>query len=402
MGQIIEGRTEKGITPAATPDITAALVADFVAFIDRGEKTTQDYMARLRQFLTWMKYRGISRPQRGDIIAYREWLIGEHDAIMTDPENGWKYKRDNAGNIVKATCKPNTVKQYLQSVRQFFTWAAACGYYPNISANIHAPKITENHKKDSLTAGEVLDIENAITARAAKRQEEAAGKEKDTAGRVQRATEQGLRLRAMYVLAVNAGLRTIEISRANIKDLESKNGQSWLYVWGKGRSEPDQKKPIAKEVKAAIDEYLAARTDRPTGSSPLFVSTGNRSHGQRIAANTISRMLKRAMQAAGYNSERLTAHSLRHTAGQNVLEITGNNIYETQLYMRHASPKTTEIYLENESTAQDAAIAEKLYRKYHGQEKEGKGTSREKLAALIERLTPAQLERLAKVAEAIQ
>ncbi len=51
------------------------------------------------------------------------------------------------------------------------------------------------------------------------------------------------------------------------------------------------------------------------------------------------------MQAAGFDSERLTAHSLRHTAGQNVMELTGNNIYDTQMYMRHSSPKTTEIYL---------------------------------------------------------
>lgn len=54
---------------------------------------------------------------------------------------------------------------------------------------------------------------------------------KDTAGRMQRSGEQGKRLYAIYLLAVNAGLRTIEISRANVKDLETKGGQSWLYIW---------------------------------------------------------------------------------------------------------------------------------------------------------------------------
>ena len=99
----------------------------------------------------------------------------------------------------------------------------------------------------------------------------------------------------MYLLAVNAGLRTIEISRANIKDLEIKGGNAYLYVWGKGHTEADTKKPIAYEVYTAIQEYLNNRSDYITANSPLFVSTGNRSGGKRIASTTISTMLKRAM-----------------------------------------------------------------------------------------------------------
>ena len=216
---------------------------------------------------------------------------------------------------------------------------------------------------------------------------------------MQRSTEQGKRLYAMYLLAVNAGLRTVEISRANVKDLETKGGRTWLYVWGKGHNEPDQKKPIAPEVKAALDDYLQSRADRPTGSAPLFVSTGNRSRGQRIAPTTISTMLKQAMQQAGFNSERLTAHSLRHTTGQTVMSITGDNIYKTQMYMRHSSPKTTEIYLENDSTAQDEAIAQQLYNRYHGIE-ESAG-NRDQLKSIIAVMTPEQIDQLAAVAKAI-
>ena len=73
-----------------------------------------------------------------------------------------------------------------------------------------------------------------------------------------RETEQGKRLFAMYLLTVTAGLRTIEISRANVKDLETKNGQTWLYIHGKGHTEADTKKAIAPEVAAALQEYLEA------------------------------------------------------------------------------------------------------------------------------------------------
>ena len=374
----------------------ADLFQEFTAYIDRNERTTRGYLANLRQFAAWCRYSEVSRPERQDIINYRNWLSVEHDAIQMDngSPTGWSYRTTRAGDPVKVTCKPATVRAYLQSVKQFFAWAAASGYIPsNIAQNIHAPKVTESHKKDSLTATEVQAIERSITARAAMKTEAAADARKDSTGKIQRSTEQGKRLYAMYLLAVNAGLRTIEISRANVRDLETKGGSTYLYIWGKGRSEPDQKKPIAPEVKAAIDDYLRSRSDSPTGSSPLFVSTGNRSRGKRIATTTISTMLKNAMVEAGYDSDRLTAHSLRHTTGQAVMEITGRNIYQTQMYMRHSSPKTTEIYLGNDTTAQDADIARKLWKKLHGDQ-----TAPADVSSVAALLTPEQLQQLLSLA----
>ena len=109
-------------------------------------------------------------------------------------------------------------------------------------------------------------------------------------------------------------------------------------------------------------------------------------------------MLKRAMQEAGFNSERLTAHSLRHTAGTAVQELTGN-LYTTQQYMRHSNPATTEIYLHNDTEKAEASIAQQLYNLYHGT-----GTaegSRSKLESLLERLNPQQIEQLTGIAAAM-
>lgn len=386
---------------APAQQFSSSLFADFVQWIDRSEKTTRSYLTNLRQFMAWLKYAAVTNPLRQDIISYRQWLSAEHDAITLDPDsvNGWKYRTDAAGNPIKINCKPNTIAQYLRSVCQFFRWTAANNLYPDIAANIHAPKVThDTHKKDALTAKEVLTIETSITERAQERERNAQEAQKDTAGRMQRSTEQGKRLYAMYLLAVNAGLRTVEISRANIKDLETKSGQTWLYIWGKGHTEPDQRKPIAPEVAEAIKDYLQSRTDKPTTASPLFVSTGNRSGGKRIAPTTISTMLKRAMQEAGFDSERLTAHSLRHTAGTAVQELTGD-IYTTQKYMRHSNPATTEIYLHNDTEKAEAGIAQQLYNLYHGT---GNADNRAKLEQIIDRMTPQQLEQLAGIAAAMK
>lgn len=388
-------RTRAEVIPAR--DLPPTLFNDFIRYIDRGEKTTRTYITNLRQFAAWLKYASIARPTRQDVISYRDYLSAEHDAIQLDPVNGWTYRTDSRGNRCRIACRANTVAQYLRSVCQFFRWTAAAGLYPNIAENIHAPKIRhDTHKKDALTAADVLTIEKSMQAAAEEKTAAAAVAKKDTAGRIIRATEQGKRDYAMYVLAVNAGLRTIELSRANIKDLETRNGRAVLYVWGKGHTEPDARKPLAPEVYAAIKEYLDARSDRPTANSPLFVATGNRSGGQRIAETTISKILKKAMQAAGYDSERITAHTLRHTAGTNVQELTGN-LYTTQKYMRHSNPQTTEIYIHNDTERAEMETAQELYNLYHGIAQDG----REKLANILQGMTPGQIEQLTTIAAAM-
>lgn len=375
--------------PAALPQFDK-LFALYVSQVDRSEKTAATYTRNLRQFSAWLHFQGIEAPARGDILKYRAYLQEPHQAIEFDPVTGWKYRTDRSGAPAVVACKANTAAQYLRTVAAFFSWTAAAGIYPNIAAGIHPPKIRHDaHRKEALTPADVLTIERSIEATEAAQRTAAAGASKDRAGRIQRSAEQGKRLRALYLMAVCCGLRTVELSRANIKDVEIINGQAWLYVWGKGHSEPDTRKPLAPEVKAALDDYLNTRADRPGGSSPLFVSTGNRSGGRRIAPTTISTLLKKAMQAAGYDSERITAHSLRHTAGTSVMNLTGD-LFITQQYMRHSDPATTEIYLHNQTESREAEIAQRLYTLYHSPA----GAAPETLEHVIETLSPAQLQRL--------
>lgn len=387
----------------ATQDLTQSLIDDFIAYINRSEKTTRTYLTNLRQFIAWLKYAGINHPTRNDIISYMNYLSSEHDAIKLDPASpqGWTYRTDHNGNPVKVTCRPNTVKLYLQSVSQFFSWAAVNGHYENIATGIHPPKVRHDaHKKEAFKAFEVLAIEQSIAAHAEARQAAAAAHSKDTAGRICRATEQDKRLFAMYLLATNAGLRCIELSRAKLSDIAVRNGQAFIYIWGKGHTEPDQKKPLAPQVYEAIRDYIDSRTDNPTANSPLFVATGNRSGGKGLASTTISTMLKKAMQQAGFDDPRYSAHSLRHSCGTNTQELT-NNLYLTQKYMRHENPATTEIYLHIETEKQEADIAQALYNKYHGIAETTQPDTGQLLAALLQNMTAAQIKQIMNAAAAI-
>ncbi len=375
--------------------IPAAAYTDFISYVDRPGKTSKSYMVNLRQWAAWTAYNGIQAPTRADIIAYRDYLQREHYSIMWDRESpqGWRYRTDRNGNRIKITCSANTAAQYLRTVKMFFQWASAAGIYPNIAQNIHAPKVSRDHKKMALAVDDVQRIENAIQAQTTEKQAAAGAAHKDTAGRLQRAGEQGKRLHAIYLLSVTAGLRTIEISRANISDIEVIGGTTYLYIFGKGRTAADQKKPLADEVAQAIRDYLSSRSDGAPADAPLFVSTGNRSKGQRIAPETISKMLKRAMQGAGYDSKRITAHSLRHTAGTAAMELTGD-LYTVQKYMRHASPVTTEIYLHDNETTKQADTAQEIYNYFHGRR------DPLNMSAILAGMTEAQLLQLVRLARA--
>jgi len=168
------------------------LIGDFVAWIDRSEKTARSYITNLKQFLAWLRFTEIKNPARPDVINYREWLLNEHEAISLAPGTaaGWQYRTDAAGNRVKVNCKPNTAAQYLRSVCQFFKWTAANDLYPDIAANIHAPKVKhDTHRKDAFTFSEVQAIENNISLQAEQATAAAILANKDKAGRVQRSTE---------------------------------------------------------------------------------------------------------------------------------------------------------------------------------------------------------------------
>ena len=54
-------------------------------------------------------------------------------------------------------------------------------------------------------------------------------------------------------------------------------------------------------------------------------------------------MVKDQLSAIGINSKKITAHSLRHTAGILIIK-GGGSIYDVQLFLRHGSTVVTEIY----------------------------------------------------------
>lgn len=295
-GYAITRRQESRISEAAQGAFNAGLYSRFIEYLDASEKTIQTYTRALKQFFAFLQRQGITAPTVDTIRAYKKELT--------------------------ASVKPATVQAYIFVVRKFFSWTETEGLYPNVAGQIKGAKIDREPKKDYLTSSQV----------------------KAVLSEVDRSTIQGKRDYAILALMVTCGLRDIEVSRANKEDLRTVGNNTALFIQGKGHTEKADFVIIPEATEAAIREYLSARSD---ASEALFTSLSNNSKGQRMTTRSISGVCKEAMKAAGYNSERLTAHSLRHTAVTLALIANGGNIQEAQQFARHANISTTQIYAHN-------------------------------------------------------
>lgn len=293
--------------------IDNTLLKRFLEYLDASEKTVQTYTRALRQFFKFLYENNITQPQRTDVLAFRN-------------------------NLKDKGRKPTTIKSYIVAVRLFFQWTNQESLYPNIAEKIKGAKLDQAHKKDYLTVDQIKDVLNNI----------------DTS------TLTGARDYAIIVLMVTGGLRTIEVSRANMDDMRNVGNSPALYIQGKGREEKTEYVKLPLQVFKAIGRY---REMLEKQYDVLFVSTSNNNKGQRLTTRSISGIVKKRLKEAGYTSNRLTAHSLRHTAGTLNL-MNGGTLEETQQLLRHSNINTTMIYLhhlERENNQSEKRIADALF-----------------------------------------
>lgn len=298
----------------AAQTITAELFTRWTSFIDAAPKTIETYNKAIRQFFKYLDAHTITRPDRADIVAYRDYLRTQY--------------------------KPTTVQGYLAAVKLFFQWTAQEGIYPNVAERVKGAKLDAEHKKDYLTSKQTAKLLAAID----------------------RGTLKGKRDFAMLSLMVTTGLRTISIIRADVGDIRTAGDDTALYYQGKGHEEKADYVKLAEPVEAAIRDYLAERSDTDP-DAPLFSSIAHRNTGERMNTRSISRIVKERLKDIGLDSERLTAHSLRHTAATLNL-LNGATAEETQQLLGHKNINTTLIYshaLERAKNNSEHRIAKAIF-----------------------------------------
>lgn len=277
----------------------AATIADWIEFCDVKPATQKTYDKAVQSFVNFLNDNGIAQPTRENVIGYREWLLA----------NGYKT---------------STARLYLTVVKKIFRWLSSKMIYPNVADGVKLPELgaegTNEHAHDALSLDEAKAVINSF-----------AGNDEKT-----------LRDKAIMSLMLNLGLRSIEIVRLDIGDIEKRRGMWFIKVHGKARSGKVDSVQLSEPCKQLIDAYLSVRPHGKKGTA-LFISTAIRNRGQRLQTQTISRLAKKVFANIGVVSERITCHSCRATAVTLMLS-AGVPIREVQRVMRHRSAATTEVY----------------------------------------------------------
>ena len=295
---------ENTVTTTTTTPVTiptqaeiSRVVSMFAEQSDVKTTSRELYRRAVAQYFDWVQSSGRTIPTLtiADVIAYKEYLLSAGKSTLT-------------------------VGGYLNAIRRFYAWAEANKLYPNIAKGVRAPKRKQEFRKQPLSVGKVAEL-------------------------LRYEQEQSPRDYAIINLMARTGLRCIEVTRANIGDITYMGADNTrvLMVQGKGRDAKDNYVILPDAAYIPIRAYLTTRKGEPD-NAPLFVSESHHTaNGGRLTTRTISAIAKKGLQSVGLDNRAFTAHSLRHTAGTNILR-AGGTLEQAQMCLRHENPATTQIY----------------------------------------------------------
>jgi integrase/recombinase XerC/integrase/recombinase XerD len=270
------------------------LMETFLSSQDIMDKSRETYRWGLRRFFKWCRKTG--RDFRAmtpvDIVAFKNSLSKERLTAMT-------------------------IAAYMTAVRRFYGWTEMTLIYPNIARSVRPPRNRKGFKKTALDPVEATELLEYMKGRS-------------------------LRDYAIVNLILRTGLRTIEVTRADVGDITRKRGKRVMKVWGKGADEKDAFVIIGDPVWEPIKRYLDGRADCGK-DKPLFVTEGKGHRGERMSPRSVQRLCKEALRAVGLEGHEYSAHSLRHTTAVTIIR-QGGDLNDVQRVLRHASQVTSQVY----------------------------------------------------------
>ena len=298
-------------------DAIAKLAKEWLDFVDVQPTTFATYNRAMKNFLRWLADNGVMEVNREVVITYRDSLL----------------KR----------LQPTTCRLYVACVKLFIKFLATKGKCADFTAHFKGVKIdSDTHSRDSLNVEESQDLLHSMKGK----------------------TEKDVRDKCIVALMLATGLRCVEVTRLDIGDIEKRGKKLFLKVHGKARQGKQDRVILPAQCAELIQSYLKVRGN-VSATEPLFTSTSARCKGERLQAQSISRLAKKALVNAGFNSARFTAHSLRHSFATNALN-AGVDIRQVQRALRHKSVVVTEIYLHDLDAAKNIAtstVANLIFRK---------------------------------------
>jgi site-specific recombinase XerD len=282
---------------------------------DRDRLLAAAWLASLRSARTRRSY-------AGDLLGWQTWLADRGLEVLGAGRvqlDLWvrAQQADGAGDA--------SIRRRLSGIGSFYRYCLSHGLVAaDPTAGVARPRVDPDY---TATVGLTREQGRALIAAA------------DTAPGPAR-----LRSAAVIRLLLHNALRVDEVLGADIADLGSDRGHQVLTVLGKGNRRA--KVPLSPATLEAVHAYLDERATRAGFGEwrgmggPLLATTS----GGRMRPSQLWELVRRLAAAAGIGEwERLSAHSLRHTAITMALD-AGVPLRDVQDYARHRDARTTRRY----------------------------------------------------------
>lgn len=233
-----------------------------------------------------------------------------------------------------------TIAQKLAIVRAFFSYLYAAGVItlnPASTKLVSVPEIPARPEGRALTKKEVRYL--------------LAGPDKEKA--------EGARDYAMLLLMLRLALRVTEVASLHVNSISWSHGRWILKCKIKGGRE--EKWPLPKDVKQAIDDYLKLDKKRRkivhSDGEDAYLFQPSKNHRTLIFDKPLStRHIERivARWADYVKIGRVTPHDLRRTVLTEMLKI--HSYQEVQKVSKHRDPKTLMTYNHDRDTLENSPV----------------------------------------------
>ena len=271
------------------PQLKAERVFDL---LDISETTRGDYKYRIGLFLDFVKNKGLNR---NSFLEFKRYLGERTDYTIA------------------------TKNKYLATAKIFLKELNRQGVLPaDITQNIKTFSQNKKHKRDGLNDEEISKL-TAMLKELPK-------------------TLQNTRLKAVISLLALQGLRQIEITRLDVRDIDFVSKTA--FVKGKGQ---DDKEPISLHPGTIkhLREYLKINQIK---DGALFTSQSNNHKNKRLTTRALRQLVKKTLNDLGIEK---TIHGFRHYFTTTLIKTYKGDLLEVAQYTRHKSLEMLQVYNDN-------------------------------------------------------
>lgn len=238
-----------------------------------------------------------------------------------------------------AGLRTSTIRRRLATVRLFYGWLERERLIPESPATSIRGRFQQDKRLPRIIP--LQNVEKVLRAAYADARDVRHAKGRSIKGAL------AARNWAMVETLFSTGIRSHELTRSNVKDLDLH--RKTIYIAGKGRRER-LLYFSANEAVQALQAYIDRRPDlRPT-TDAMFVNR----FGHRLGVQSVAAVFDRLLTTAGVR-ERCTPHMLRHTMATLLIE-NGADTRSAQEILGHSNVRTTEIYVDVSKSRKEAIL----------------------------------------------